>query len=545
MESSAASIPNNAGINPDPQRVDWDAVLRTATVGTRREPVPLPPSGPIAALVAAQPAPAAQLLTLAAVAEWRERVGAQPVAPVSPAVADHADTRPVAPLGRLLSNLRFTSGGALLPELLTALSTYGMIVPDRDAPALLAAGLTRRGGWTLAEWRSHIAPRLSYAVRSALTRVPEYEWASLALTRWESAVELIKTQTPADRLTYLTQLRLQDPALGRAVLASLWPTTADKQRVNTLATLRFGLGPDDEPFLERVLNDRDRRTRQKAAELLSHLPQSRLAGRLSVLAQQIVRWRRGNIHIRFQPHTLSAYARDGLPFVPDQAASKLAAAQLAYLCSTVPLESWCEAWQVTPATIAAAIPRSRWPRTLSKGFGQAIARQSNSRWAAAFIAQDPSNGLIMRQCASALDAAAVVQLIQQMLPPERAAPLERTEPSLRLLTAWRGTWEPALVHLVGELWWAELTLAAPESGLGRDFQRIAGQLILHGPPFVTRDVVHPILLHQRQRAPLRDVSDRWLEMLAMRGEMWQHIEAAWGDAPSGVMPGPVGRGENR
>ena len=48
-----------------------------------------------------------------------------------------------------------------------------------------------------------------------------------------------------------------------------------------LDSLRTGLGPQDEPFLEQALADRSRNVRAVAAELLSALPGSALAARMA------------------------------------------------------------------------------------------------------------------------------------------------------------------------------------------------------------------------------------------------------------------------
>ena len=55
-----------------------------------------------------------------------------------------------------------------------------------------------------------------------------------------------------------------------------------------LDSLRTGLSAEDEPFLEQALTDRSRNVRATAAELLSALPDSALAGRMSARAASCV-----------------------------------------------------------------------------------------------------------------------------------------------------------------------------------------------------------------------------------------------------------------
>src|SRR5690606_37302320 len=68
---------------------------------------------------------------------------------------------------------------------------------------------------------------------------------------------------------------------ARDLLAGTWATERAEDRLMFLDSLRTGLGPDDEPFLEQALADRSRNVRATAAELLSALPRSALAGRMA------------------------------------------------------------------------------------------------------------------------------------------------------------------------------------------------------------------------------------------------------------------------
>ena len=68
------------------------------------------------------------------------------------------------------------------------------------------------------------------------------------------------------------------PAAARDLLATTWATERAEDRLMFLDSLRTGLCAADEPFLERALADRSRNVRATAAELLSALPGSALAG---------------------------------------------------------------------------------------------------------------------------------------------------------------------------------------------------------------------------------------------------------------------------
>jgi hypothetical protein len=92
----------------------------------------------------------------------------------------------------------------------------------------------------------------------------------------------------AERVALLSALRSRTPAAARDLLASTWGTERAEDRLMFLDSLREGLGPDDEPFLEQALADRSRNVRATAAELLSALPGSALAARMAVRAEACV-----------------------------------------------------------------------------------------------------------------------------------------------------------------------------------------------------------------------------------------------------------------
>ncbi len=89
-------------------------------------------------------------------------------------------------------------------------------------------------------------------------------------------------------MALLTALRARHPALARDLLAGTWTTERAEDRLMFLDSLRTGLQPADEPFLEQALSDRSRNVLATAAELLSSLPDSALAGRMAARAAACV-----------------------------------------------------------------------------------------------------------------------------------------------------------------------------------------------------------------------------------------------------------------
>ena len=87
---------------------------------------------------------------------------------------------------------------------------------------------------------------------------------------------------PAQRKAYLNGVRKQDPAKGRALFEEALGSADARERVAFAECLEDGLSLEDEPFLETLLaKDRSKEVRQIAALLLSGLPESDYARRMS------------------------------------------------------------------------------------------------------------------------------------------------------------------------------------------------------------------------------------------------------------------------
>ena len=120
-------------------------------------------------------------------------------------------------------------------------------------------------------------------------------WAYAVLprndTEWETA------RLPAKRI-YLRRLRASDPARARALLESNWSREIAENRPPLLGTFHVNLSQDDEPFLERMLDDRTRVVRSIDTSLLAKLKDSAYSQRMIARRQQF-------IHLDWQKHLLS------------------------------------------------------------------------------------------------------------------------------------------------------------------------------------------------------------------------------------------------
>ncbi|GAA5086648.1 hypothetical protein HNP84_000865 [Thermocatellispora tengchongensis] len=225
---------------------------------------------------------AVALLEMAAVRTVERRAGQRlnrgeslPVAPredrpvVSRAAADR--------LARIL-------GGELprlLPEWLAAAAGAGLRLPAYLLPEVLDRAARDRS------LRSH-AGALAGQRGRWLARVGAAQWAYL-LEEPTGDGETWQLGTPGDRRELMRRMRRDDPGAAREMLAGTWEKETPDDRAAFLAAFGEGLSMDDEEFLEAALDDRRREVRQCAADLLTRLPESRLARRMVARAGQCLR----------------------------------------------------------------------------------------------------------------------------------------------------------------------------------------------------------------------------------------------------------------
>lgn len=361
----------------------WDELVSTALLGTLRRPID--PSVLTASLPAALrpvvtgPPELALLTAAAALANYRRaghvpaRAGAAPQA----AARDPRDVVPPAARQRL-ARLLATAGPELLEEWLRAVRTAGLRVPPERLPALADAA---RGAPALR------APLVAVAGAAG-------SWLGARNPAWDFLVapvgsdqDIWRYGSPLQRRALLAEALAADPGGARKALAATWPDEPAAMRADLLGALGTHLRLEDEEFLEVALDDRASSVRERAAELLAALPESRLAARMAERAARAVALRRGtpagDVLVVTPPAAGDASsARDGVP--DDDWRGEGGIGRVRGIVAATPLAHWAS--YGTPEQLLRLPVEGCTPDVLREAWAEAAIRQRDAQWAIALLA---------------------------------------------------------------------------------------------------------------------------------------------------------------
>ena len=359
-----------------------DALARAAITGTSRE---APPAGGLPTddlLRSAEKSPERDLLLRAGMrAVYRAagrtaETGAGVPGPAPEETLPACSAKAAEILRQLLAGRR----EELLGEALERLRLAGLRLPH----ALLPAALDVR----LRELRPAVAAVLAERGRWLAGFDPAWGWATGGPERddetaWEEgALE--------ERLAALRHTRHRDPGRGLACVEEVWKSEKADARSAMVAALEIGLGTDDEPFLERALDDRSVRVREAAVALLARLPGSAYAERAMARADAVIagyeppdtgllrRRRAGRLVVEPPEEVDGGWKRD-LPGEKPRGMGEKAWRILRTLAAVPPVH-WEKRFDAGPSELVAAT-RGDWEAALLAGWCGATAAHRSESWA--------------------------------------------------------------------------------------------------------------------------------------------------------------------
>ncbi|MER7026619.1 MULTISPECIES: DUF5691 domain-containing protein [Streptomyces] len=420
-----------------PPSVPWSVLVSAALLGTERRTPP----------VAVRPgqSAAAALLDAAAISTVRRRAALRPALAADRPAPAPDDPRPVIPPAarRRLALLLADRGGTgassrrgtapdlteLLPQWLAAAQAHGYRAPEALLPALLDAARARTDlrpaalalAGPRALWLARFHADWKFALRANGTRAtPGAEDPAAVRRLWDEGLF-------AERVALLTTVRRSAPDAGRELLAGTWPTEHAEDRLLFLDTLREGLAPADEAFLERALADRSRTVRATAAELLSTLPESAFATRMAARAHACVTLAPGATgpsgpEIGVMPPRAcdEGMRRDGVVAKAPSGRGERAW-WLGQLVEAAPLHRWSERFGGRAPKDVVALPvADGWRTELHDAWCRAAIRQRDPAWARALLGA-PGTAPEDAGDASGGSSRDTAKLLTVLPPEERAA----------------------------------------------------------------------------------------------------------------------------
>ncbi len=350
-----------------------DTLLKTALIGTAKHPeLVLEAEHDVDALMASLPSnDNEERLLLAAGARSIYQQAGQLARDDVPAMEPAPSSRNVLRSPRLIHLLHQAMQAQkhdLLLEFLKALQLHHVALPFEVLPQALNITSTRL--------REELLPVLGERGR----------WLSQWNARWQWVAQGIHAITSQDRTALrraweegklaqrvlaLSIIRQADAPEGRRWLEETLPQEKADARAALVENLQQGLHADDEPLLEKLLDDRSDQVRQIAASLLKQLPSSAFSQRMRRRAESMLLKDSTRLTAHPPEELPKDWQRDGIPSkVPVGRGKK--AYWLEMVLSTVPLAHWTSHFSLPPDKLLSLLQGDEYADDVIQGWTRAI-----------------------------------------------------------------------------------------------------------------------------------------------------------------------------
>lgn len=509
----------------------WELLVKTALLGTERQSLPIKANQTAVGQLLMQidsTLPEQQLLDAAGVMGLYQQVGQRPspTTLVNPQPAPSETQLLCSPAAaRMLGQLLASHYRSVLPEFLKLLAQANQRIPAELLPALLSHGR-----------RARLIQPLTLPVIGARGRWlaqynPNWVYATFEFANTEQLNHYWRTAERKDRYTLLNLLRHLYPDQARELLQQTWPSETPQERLQFIRLFKQNLSMADEPFLEEmVLPDRSQQIRQKAAELLAHLPQSRLCQRMAerTLPHLQWKWLTRSVAIVLPKETDTDLEQDGI--VNKGLLSRLGkhSWRLMQMVASTPLEIWTQTYNTSAELFLTGVRKTKWQRSLMRGFATAAERQQNAEWAAAILRQNNLTTATNKT---------IIKLVRILPPPEREQlalsmlegygsqeKLHRHHPFIMILEHCDHEWSETLTwKLIEQL---KQNLHSTDTANNRPeqmFQKLLRDFIMHIPPHMTPTVEQQLMPIAQKDIAWRPIVSELVSTLKFRQEMIQEI----------------------
>lgn len=358
-----------------------DQIVSAALVGTARQEQAHSATGtPVDALVAELPKDEAErafLLSAGAWAVYRQAGQQARQIPATPEPAQAETLSACSPQAALvISRLLGGEKPALLPEALARMCEQGLHLPYAVLPQAL--NTSNKGV------RAALFPVLGERGLWLSQFHPSWSWVQDFLPTSESglpvdAETIWQEGTNAQRVEMLSRLRAVDPTKAREWLAGVWKRERAEVRADLLATLATSLGPEDEAFLEKALDDRALSVRTIAVSLLASLPASAFGERMRERGGAMLKMVKGKLVVKLPTELGKDWQRDGISEDPPIKIGKRAW-WLIQVLALIPPTFWETHLGATPDELLSLVAEDRWEINIIDGWSKAAIQYHTSNW---------------------------------------------------------------------------------------------------------------------------------------------------------------------
>lgn len=298
-------------------------------------------------------------------------------------------------VARLVGDLLRGQRSEVLPEALRLMAAAKLRLPAELLPMAL--------GMRAHELRPALRPVLGERGRWLSRFNPEWIWAAeegIVAGLPANAETLWQEGTQPQRLAILERVRAVDSDLARTWLEAVWHEEKAEFRNEALERLEIGLSRDDEPFLEKVLDDRAPTVRARAAALLAALPDAALAERVRKRLNTLMRYTpaapagrlrgllrtvmatpdaTGTLSVTLPEAFDKTWQRDGIVEKPPARLGQRSW-WLSQMLALVPPSYWEEHFGASPAALIAAASADDAGLTVLEGWSRAAIRHKAVAW---------------------------------------------------------------------------------------------------------------------------------------------------------------------